>query len=73
MYITTIDLVFFYTSKRYSSINIIPKINIIEISCIIFTFVLIEIVENNAIYEIRRNEFVYLYFKQTILNLVNFI
>ena len=66
-------MISFYISAYYNSIKIILKITIIEISCIFFTFVLIEIVVNNAIYDVRENEFVFPYFKQMVINLYIFI
>ena len=73
LYIATIDMVSFYTSACYISIKIILKINFIKVNCINFTFMLIEIGVNNPIHDARRNEFVFLYFEQTVINLDIFI
>ena len=73
VYIATIDMVSFYTSARYSSIKIIFKIIIIEVSPITFMFVLIGIAVNNAIHNARRHKFVFPYFKQMVIKLDIFI
>ena len=67
LYTASIDMISFYTSARYGSIKIILKIIIIEVSCITFMCVLIGIVVNNAIHDAKRNEFIFLYFKQTVI------
>lgn len=69
LYTDTINMVSFHTSAHYSSIEIIFKITIIEFGCIIFTFVLIGIAVNNIIYDVRGNEFVFLYFEQMVIDL----
>ncbi len=73
VYITTIDVVSFYTSAHYSSIEIILEITIIAVSCITFTLMLISIVVNNFIYNARGNEFVFLCLEQMVINLDIFI
>lgn len=50
---------FFYISACYSSIKIILKIIIIEVSCITFTFMLLGISANKTIHDVRKNEFVF--------------
>ncbi len=73
IYTTTIDVVFFYTSAYYSSIEIIFEITIIEVSRIIFTLMLIGIAVNNVIYDAKENEFVFLCLEQMVINLDIFI
>ena len=73
LYTATIDVVSFYTSAYYKNIKIIFKIIIIEVSCITFTFILIGITVNKAIYDTKENEFIFLYLKQMVINLDIFI
>ena len=73
IYTASIDVISFYTNARYGSIEIIFKIIIIEVSCITFTFVLIGITVNNAIHNVRNNEFVFPCFEQMVINLDIFI
>lgn len=73
VYIATIDVVLFNTSAHYSRIEMILKITIIKISRITFMFVLISMAVNNVIYDAKRNEFIFSYFKQTVINVDIFI
>lgn len=49
--------------------KIFLKITIIEINYITFTFVLIKIKANNAIYDDKRKRFIFSCIEQTIINL----
>ena len=66
-------MVSFYSNARYSSIKIIFKITVIEVSYIIFKFMLIGIAINNAVYNVRGNEFVFPCFEQMVIYLDIFI